>query len=223
MLSMSKLTTLLLLGFLCNSHGVRKDDRTRFAKDFEKFAELDLKVPPPSKDLTLFTGSSTIRRWTSLSNDFPSTALLNRGFGGSQLSQVHHHFDELFSRYKPTRIILYCGENDLWHGKSVEKTLEDFRTLVNRIRQILPKTRLVYLSCKPSPKRMAKWNTYQKLNSRIASICSKDPLLQFVDLSPLLLASDGKPAPGIWDQDDLHLNSTGYARLAKLLAPILEN
>ena len=126
-----------------------QSDPDRFVRDFEKFAELDKANPPPAKNLTLFTGSSTIRRWTTLSEDFPEIPVLNRGFGGSQLHQVLHHFDDLFPRYKPERIVLYCGENDLWHGKSVVKTLDEFTTLVTRIRKILPNTPLVYLSCKP--------------------------------------------------------------------------
>jgi len=206
---------------LIQTHGEAKDDPRRFVKDFEKFAQLDKTNPPPSKNLTLFTGSSTIRRWTTLPGDFLGIPVLNRGFGGSQLNQVLHHFDDLFPRYKPTTIVLYCGENDLWHGKSVNNVLADFNSLVTRIRKALPKTNLIYLSCKPSPKRMSKWNTYQELNGKIRTLCKKDPLLTFVDLSTIMLDSDGKPAAGIWDKDELHLNQAGYARLTKLLAPLL--
>lgn len=200
-----------------------KSDPQRFAKDFEKFAEVDKVNPPPAKNLTLFTGSSTIRRWNTLSKDFPKIPVLNRGFGGSQLHQVLHHFDQLFQRYKPVRIVLYCGENDLWHGKTIEKTLDDFTTLVSRIHKVLPNTPIVYLSCKPSPKRMSKWLTYQELNGKIQTRCEKDPLLTFIDISPALLGSDGKPASDIWDKDQLHLNQAGYDRLTKLLAPVLKN
>ena len=198
-----------------------KSDPLRFVKDFEKFAELDKTNPPPTKNLTLFTGSSTIRRWNTLPKDFPEIPVLNRGFGGSQLNQVLHHFDDLFPRYKPVRIVLYCGENDLWDGKPVEQALSEFTTLVTRIRKVLPKTPLIYLSCKPSPKRMSKWKTYQELNGKIRTFCEKDPLLTFVDLSTILLGPNGKPAPGIWDKDQLHVNQAGYDRLTKLLAPLL--
>ena len=111
----------LAVVFLAGVPETRKSDPLRFVKDFEKFAELDKTNPPPTKNLTLFTGSSTIRRWNTLAKDFPEIPVLNRGFGGSQLNQVLHHFDDLFPRYKPVRIVLYCGENDLWDGKSVER------------------------------------------------------------------------------------------------------
>lgn len=213
----------MLFVFLSAPLQASQSDPERFVRDFEKFAELDKANPPPAKNLTLFTGSSTIRRWTTLSEDFPEIPVLNRGFGGSQLHQVLHHFDDLFPLYKPERIVLYCGENDLWHGKSVVKTLDEFTTLVTRIRKILPNTPLVYLSCKPSPKRMSKWTIYQDLNGKIKTFCQKDPLLTFVDLSGILLGPDGKPATGIWDKDQLHVNQAGYARLTKLLGPVLKN
>jgi len=220
--SVKNIPWLLLIFLLTSLQSSPKSDPLRFVKDFEKFAEADKVNPPSTKSLTLFTGSSTIRRWNTLAEDFPENTVLNRGFGGSQLNQVLYHFDELFPRYKPDRIVLYCGENDLWDGKTVEQVLADFTTLISRIRKPLPDTTLVYLSCKPSPKRMSKWKTYQQLNARIQSFCKKDPLLTFVDLSTILLGPDGKPAPGIWDKDDLHLNQAGYTRLTKLLSPHLE-
>ena len=206
---------------LVQTHGEAKDDPRRFVKDFERFAQLDKDNPPTPKNLTLFTGSSTIRRWTTLSRDFPEIPVLNRGFGGSQFPQIHYHFEQLFPLYKPTTIVLYCGENDLWHGKSAEDVLADFNSLVRRIRKHLPETSLIYLSCKPSPKRMSKWKTYARFNAQVEKICKQDPLLTFVDTSPILLGPDGKPAPGIWDKDELHLNQAGYARLTKRLIPLL--
>ena len=221
--SYGKLIPRFIFIYLCSFLQASQDDARRFDKDFEKFAELDKANPPPNENLILFTGSSTIRRWTTLSEDFREISVLNRGFGGSQLHQVLHHFDDLFPRYKPVRIVLYCGENDLWHGKSVEKTLDEFTTLATRIRKILPNTSLIYLSCKPSPKRMSKWSIYQDLNGKIRSFCEKDPLMTFVDLTGILLGADGKPALGIWDKDKLHVNQAGYARLTKLLSPVLMN
>jgi len=206
---------------LIQTHGEAKDDPRRFIKDFEKFAQLDKDNPPTAKNIILFTGSSTIRRWTTLPRDFLGIPVLNRGFGGSQLNQVLHHFDDLFPLYKPTTIVLYCGENDLWYGKSVNNVLGDFNSLVTRIRKALPKTNLIYLSCKPSPKRMSKWKTYERFNAQAEKICKQDPLLTFVDTSAILLGPDGKPAAGIWDKDELHLNQAGYDRLTKLLVPLL--
>jgi hypothetical protein len=43
---------------------------------------------PPPKGGIIFTGSSSIRMWTSLKEDFPGLPVLNRGFGGSMIPEV---------------------------------------------------------------------------------------------------------------------------------------
>ena len=50
------------------------------------FEAADKKSPPP-KDAVLFVGSSSIRLW-DLEKSFPDLATINRGFGGSQMSDA---------------------------------------------------------------------------------------------------------------------------------------
>lgn len=156
-----------------------------------------------------------------MADDFPDHKTLNRGFGGSHLSDVLHYFDLLATRHKPTVIVLYCGENDLWSGKPPQQVFEDFKTFANRVHKILPETHIHYLACKPSPKRWEKWDLYQKCNRMIANHCGKDKRLTFVDVSKVMLGADGKPLPDIWLEDKLHLNEKGYVRWTNLLRPIL--
>ena len=159
--------------------------------------------------------------WKSLSTDFPEQNTLNRGFGGSHISDVLHYFDILIPRHKPAVIVLYCGEIDLWSGKPSQQVVEDFKAFVKRVGKILPKTRIFYICCKPSPKRWEKWDLYQKCNRMIADQCSKDKRLPFVDVSKVMLDSEGRPLTDIWLKDRLHMNAKGYERWTGLLRPIL--
>ena len=52
--------------------------------DIDKFKEAD-KGTAPAKDLILFTGSSSIRFWSTLKDDMAPHNVLNRGFGGFKL------------------------------------------------------------------------------------------------------------------------------------------
>ena len=133
-----------------------------------------------------------------------------------------HYYDQLFLKYKPERIVMYCGENDLWSGKSVSHVFEDFQTLWKKIQMDLPSASLIYLSCKPSPKRFEKWNTYQVLNLRIKNFCLRDERLDFVDLSPTLLKPSFKFNPTHWDKDQLHVNRLGYDQWRDWLRPVLK-
>ncbi len=44
---------------------------------------------------------------------FRSTTLLNRGFGGSTMADLLYYTDKLIVRYKPKKIFIYEGDNDL--------------------------------------------------------------------------------------------------------------
>ena len=214
----AKITLLIL--FLNSLSGQNNPDPVRFTKAIDDFRKEDIAGKRIS-NLTLFTGSSSIRMWASLKEDFPELNVLNRGFGGSHLSDLLHYFDIVVARHKPETIVIYCGENDLWSGKSPERVYGDFRKLAERIHGILPKTKIHYLACKPSPKRFEKWQIYQACNKLIKDHCAKDRRLNFIDVSQVMLGDGGQPFPEIWKKDKLHMNAAGYKLWTKLLSPIL--
>src|SRR5579862_3413333 len=51
------------------------------------FEKADQASPPAG--VIVFTGSSSIRKWTTLSADMQPLAVIDRGFGGSTISQVN--------------------------------------------------------------------------------------------------------------------------------------
>ncbi len=206
------------LSFLLIKSVVANPDPARFADSFKNFSQLDRENRPRQSKLTLFTGSSSIRMWKTLSSDFPQINLINRGFGGAHISDLLHYYEKLFSAYQPESIVMYCGENDLWSGKPVSQVFNDFKSLRARLSQDFPATTLIYLSCKPSPQRISKWSTYQSLNLRIKNLCLRDPKLTFVNLAPTLLKPDLTFYPKLWKKDNLHVNQAGYKKWKKWLA-----
>lgn len=206
---------------------VPNPDPERFAKAIAAFEKQDAQAKKPNASapppLTLFTGSSSIRMWSTLEQDFPRLNLLNRGFGGSHLSDVLHYFDVLVARHKPDVIVLYCGENDLWSGKPPKQVLADFQEFVRRVHALAPATTIHYLACKPSPARFSKWKLYQSCNQSIARHCESNERLHFIDVSTVMIDPETqKPRPEIWLKDNLHMNAKGYARWTKLLTPALD-
>ena len=112
---------LFLIFFQLAYSKVNNPDPKGFWIALKPSRKLDQQKDSTTKKITLFTGSSSIRMWESLEDDFPEINLINRGFGGAHLSDVIFFYDRLFSNYKPEQIVLYCGENDLWSGKSVNQ------------------------------------------------------------------------------------------------------
>src|SRR5262245_56212571 len=57
---------------------------SQWEKEIHAFEVSDATNPPPN-GATLFIGSSSIRLWKTLREDFPGQNVINRGFGGSQI------------------------------------------------------------------------------------------------------------------------------------------
>ena len=76
-------------------------------------------------DPIVFVGSSSIRMWKT-ADYFTGFPIINRGFGGSHLSDVNFFINETVIKYKPRIIVLYAGDNDIAAGKTPMKVFNDF-------------------------------------------------------------------------------------------------
>ncbi len=199
----------VILTIIITSLHLKAADPERFAKGINAWTEQDKKTPPPA-GLTLFVGSSSIKRWKSLKEDFPKARVLNRGFGGSWTADLLHYMDRIVLPYKPARIVVYCGENDIAHDEAAEVPFENWKIFVERVRKVLPETGLYYIPMKPSLKRWNLWPKYQKGNRLIQDYCRREDITYLANIPRRMLGEDGTPFPGIFDKDKLHLNAEGY-------------
>src|SRR5688572_28291176 len=133
------------------SRGAEADPK-RWEKDIAAFEAMDRKNPP-EKGGVLFVGSSSIRLWTNIAQDFPNLKVISRGFGGSHLPDTTYFAERIIFPYEPSKIVLYAGDNDIARGRSPEQVAADFRALVEKVHAQLPKTKIYYLAVKPSPSR----------------------------------------------------------------------
>src|SRR4051794_39551306 len=76
----------------------------RWEKEIAAFEAKDRENLPP-KGAVLFTGSSTIRMWTSLPQDYPDQKVINRGFGGSEIADATHFADRIIFPYEPKMVL----------------------------------------------------------------------------------------------------------------------
>lgn len=170
----------------------------------------------------VFIGSSSVRMWKTLAQDFPLWRTVNCGFGGSHLADSIYYFDQLVLPRAPRVVVLYAGENDLASGVSPEQVRADFLAFRQRLHAALPATRLIYLSCKPSPARMAHTEKFRRTNALILAECEADQGCTFVDLSAPMLGGDGRPRAELFGPDHLHMNAAGYALWTQILTPVLQ-
>ena len=197
-----------------------------FIAEIEAFEAADKKNPPPQNGV-LFLGSSSIRLWKTLAQDFPELTVLNRGFGGSQISDSIRYFDRIVLPYKPKMIVFYGGTNDIAANESPEQVANDFKQLASMVRIFLPQTRLAYISANPSVARWPLDDKMRELNRLVKQYVEendgKNGKLSFLESHSKLLSADGKPRPEVLQQDGLHLNEEGYKLWLSILKPqILE-
>lgn len=204
----------LLLSFvfisIAQSFAAEKDNSIRWEKEIRAFEASD-KTNPPPQNANLFIGSSSIRKWTTLAEDFPDYKVINRGFGGSEMSDSVYFFDRIVAPYKPKKIVMYAGGNDIAAGKTPEEVFGAFTNFVAKAHEKLPKTRVAYISIAPNPARWAQVEKVKATNKLIEDFCKTNSKLAFINIFPAMLGDDGKPKPDIFLKDNLHMNAKGYA------------
>jgi lysophospholipase L1-like esterase len=190
----------------------------RWQASLAAFAKAD-QAQPPASDGVLFVGSSSIRMWPRLADDFRQLpVLINRGFGGSTLADCSALARELVIQYKPRQILVYAGDNDLAEGRSPAEVLESFASFVRSVRAELPASRIAYISIKPSPARLALLARIRETNTLIAGYAQTLADVRYIDIFSPMLNAQGLPRPELFQGDRLHLNEAGYQLWQSVIA-----
>lgn len=186
-------------------------DPTRFESTIEEFEAADRENPVP-EGVVLFTGSSSVRFWESLADDFPDYRVLNRGFGGSEFSDLIHYADRVIYPYQPSVIFIYEGDNDINAGDTPQEVLEQARELRGMIATALgDSTPVVFISPKPSVARWQLKEQYEAANALLEDYAGDTPHTYFADVWTPSLQANGEVRDDIFIEDDLHMNAKGYA------------
>ena len=195
----------------------------KFEKNILAFEKADQESPVNTKNLIVFTGSSSIVKWSSLKADFPDKNVINRGFGGSVTTDLIEFVDRVVNVYQPKQVFIYEGDNDLSSSKKTpEQVFEDFKTLFNKIREKSKKTRISFISIKPSPSRRKLLSTQRTTNSLIEQFLKTQKNTDFIDVfNPMLLPGD-QFRPEVYVSDSLHMTPAGYEIWKKIVKPYIK-
>jgi lysophospholipase L1-like esterase len=165
----------------------------------------------PATDGVLFVGSSTIRFWKHLAQDFSQLpVVINRGFGGSTMADCSLFARDLVVRYKPRHVLVYAGDNDLAEGRTPMQVMESFARFANTVREALPGVRISYISVKPSPSREVLLPRIRSTNAMIAAYIHTMTNADYIDTFTPMIGEDGRPRAELFLGDRLHMNEAGY-------------
>jgi lysophospholipase L1-like esterase len=212
----------LFTGFALAFTGKLYAQETRpFWNEIQEFQHLD-SLHMPAKHGIVFLGSSSIRKWVNAEANFREYNVINRGFGGSTLSQATDYLDYLVFPYEPREVVIYSGENDIAMDHiDANQTFQRCKALITKIRSRLPKVPIVFLSIKQSPSRTEFSDVVLKSNSLIKDYLSKLPKATFLDVNSKMLNAKGGLRPELFESDMLHMKPEGYAIWERELKPYL--
>ena len=169
----------------------------------------------------IFYGSSSIRLWKSLQQDFSGYAVLNCGFGGSRLTDCVRYANRLVIPRKPSAIVIYAGDNDLAIGTPPEKVFQSFRQLFAIFRGYSASIPIAFVSVKPAPARLIFLDNILKFNELVETFLKTQPDTEYIDVCSDMLGHDRKPIQSLFVSDHVHLSPAGYEILRKEIGEFL--
>ena len=197
------------------------DTPVQWAPQIAAFETAD-RAQPPARDAVLFIGSSSIEHWKSLAADFPGVAVINRGFGGSELPDSTYYADRIVAPYHPRAIVLYAGDNDLQDGHSPQQVRDAFAAFVQKVRAIDPGVPVAFISIKPSVARKVLLPKIEQANALVRAYAATQAQVTYLDTFTPMLGKDGQPQPSWFGPDGLHMNATGYALWIGIIRPWID-
>ncbi|MFW6457118.1 MAG: GDSL-type esterase/lipase family protein [Planctomycetota bacterium] len=184
------------------------------------FEQRDQRVSLPDAPI-LFTGSSSIARWPKLQQSMPHWPVLNRGFGGSEITDLLHFMNRVILPYSPRGVIIYSGDNDLASDKRPEAVAGDAERLTDNIHETLPEVTITFFSVKYSPARKPLEQKFRALNHRLETLAQRRSRFDYLDVASCLLDDDGQPDESCFMPDGLHLTEEGYERWTRIVQAYL--
>jgi lysophospholipase L1-like esterase len=185
-------------------------DELDWYEDEVRALEKRRETNPPPPDVVAFYGSSSIRLWGTLAEDFPEVPVINLGFGGSTLAACVNYFERLVVPCHPRVLLCYAGENDIGDGRAPDVIVGSFRELHGKVSTQLGTIPFAFLAIKPSPNRWNYIGRIRDVNNRIRHEISWRPQSLFIDVCTPMLDDHGNPRRELWSEDGIHMSREGY-------------
>lgn len=197
---------------------IAAQDPHRFESEVKSIVEKNKNTD--SQSLILFTGSSSVRMWSTLKDDFPDRNVMNNGFGGSEMSDLLYYADQLIIQYQPIQVLIYEGDNDINSGRELDVITKNFRSLLELLQQKLPTTKVSFIAAKPSVARWSLKEKYIRFNESLKNLAGEYGA-DFIDVWTPMLNENNEVRDDLFVKDNLHMNETGYSIWRKTIAPYL--
>lgn len=224
---MKRLSFAFLILFLVSCSPLKHYQNLPEVKAWEpeivKFEDLD-KTEKYSPDAIMFAGSSSIVRWTTLAEDMMPFSVIQRGYGGSKLSDYAVYADRIFSPHPCKALVMFIA-NDIAgtdQDKSPEEVRKLFLNVLRTFRRSHPDTPFFWIAVTPTESRWKVWPQIKEVNRLIREECEKHKNTYFIETEKAFLNDKGEPRSELFISDKLHLNKDGYVVWNKIIKSEIE-
>ncbi len=199
------------------------DSTFRFYFYDQRYSLFQVLPDTPGEIIMLGNSITNGANWSEL---FNNPNVKNRGISADNTFGILHRLEEV-TRSNPEKIFLLIGINDISKETPVEVILNNYRRIVERIREDTPDTRLYLQSLFPTsnefdhfPRAHNREKEIEAVNQGIEKLASEYKAT-FIDLHPHFLDEHGKLSKQ-FTNDGLHLMGEGYLHWARILRPYVE-
>ena len=205
--------------FVASSFEINGQDPLRFESEVQELVKKYKAID--EEEIVVFTGSSSVRFWNSLNQDFPDHNIVNTGFGGSHFSDLLYFQDSLIHKFSPKRLFVYEGDNDISFGKDASIILKEAGMLIQNVQSLNPDCLIYFISPKPSIARWNKKKEYVSFNRQLKELCEQKTGVFFIDVWSPMCSEDGEVITDLFIADRLHMNEKGYKIWKAAIGPYL--
>jgi len=179
--------------------------------------------PNHSSDI-IFLGNS-ITDYTDWSELLGIKEARNRGISGDITFGVLERLDEV-TEGKPAKVFILIGTNDIARNIPDNVILQNYRTIIQRIKKESPNTKIYFNTVLPVNNTFPDKNHFNKdehiqaVNEGLKKIGAEEGIT-VIDIHPHFLDAE-KRLDKKYTYDGLHLDMDGYQKWASLLKPYLK-
>lgn len=188
------------------------------------FFELN-KVSKPGS--IVFVGDS-ITDFFRLNEFFHGIYVINRGIGGDTTDGLLKRLDESVFDLSPSKVFILIGTNDIGDDKSETHITGNISTIIDRIREKCPKTKIylqsIYPVSRAKNKKVRKFIVGKRdnekicrVNERLRKIAAEKGIV-YIDVYSHLTDATGNLRLE-YTIEGLHLTTAGYRVVADILRP----